>query len=139
MPASKDGTRRTFSATFKVGVLDEIAAPGAQTATEIAAKHGLGKNIVWAWKNKETKLRKLAAREAKRAAQDSPAPAAANGNGHAKVKPPEDNLPALRISGLTPLIKALVVEELHKLLPGVVASQLGDTVAKQISKRFADN
>lgn len=143
MPASKDGTRRIFSATYKVGVLDELAKEGGPTQAELAAKHGVGANLIWSWKSKETKLRKLAAREAKVNAKGltngETSHAAANGNGHAKVKPAEDNLPGLRITGLTPLIKALVAEEVQKVIAGIVTTQLGDVVAKQISKRFADN
>ncbi len=120
-------TRTQYAPSLKLQVIGEANAEGA-SPTEVARKHGIAPNMLYNWRKSEPKIRKAAKKEI---AQGKTQPnGATNGATHtASPKAPEEPKSGLKISGLTPLIRELVIAELAKELPTIVASE--------IQKRFA--
>jgi transposase-like protein len=134
-------TRRKFTATYKAQVLDEAAAEGA-VAAHVARAHGINEAQLYNWRVLEKDIRKAAKKEP--AAPNGASNGASNG-GSALTQLLAEHVATpvvaatkaetkseLRIIGLTPLIRELVIAELAKELPALVNA----AVAGELKKAF---
>src|SRR5262245_33853634 len=110
--------RRSYSAAFKVQVLDEAAQEGVLAAA-VAEKHGILPNYISNWRAQEGEIRKLAASEAKRVEKArQKANGKSNGKHDSSTNGVTTGLPKIKLFGLTPLVQHLVAEEVKAQLPG---------------------